>query len=57
MDSDGKAKSQRRKAQRVGGDQCFARPPSEHVIWQSQMSLKGASGAIGTRSARSPTCV
>ncbi|MES2122586.1 MAG: hypothetical protein V4492_07410 [Chlamydiota bacterium] len=51
MDSDGAAKSHRRKARRAGGDQCFARPPSEDAIWQSQVSLKGASGAIKTRSA------
>ncbi|MES2121771.1 MAG: hypothetical protein V4492_03210 [Chlamydiota bacterium] len=44
MDSDGKAKLQRRKARRAGGDQCFARPPSEHAIWHSQMSLNEVAG-------------
>ncbi len=29
------------------GDQCFARPPDEHAIWRSEMSLKGASGGRG----------
>ncbi len=28
------------------GDQCFARPPSEHPIWRSEAKRKGASGGL-----------
>ncbi len=35
------------------GDQCFARPPSEHAIYQSEMKLKGGRG--GCVAQRTPT--
>ncbi|MGE5196305.1 MAG: hypothetical protein ACM3JI_03120 [Anaerolineae bacterium] len=39
------------------GEQYSVRPPDEDALWQSEVSLKGASGGRGHASALSPTCV
>ena len=42
---------------RAWGDQCFARPPDEDAIWQSEVSLNGGRWGHGHEMPWNPTCL